>query len=164
MKIFSNQRPSSVLVVKRSFGIREPPVPLFNILQSETRRFLISTFWNQRTASSYFQHFGIREPPVPISTFCIPETRRFFISTFLESETRRLFTNPRRVGGGLGFLQCCPAEYRKMKLITSGSQLHTTMGFQKQVKYNLLYNCPSFDYYFLKTARSLKTLEPSVTR
>jgi hypothetical protein len=77
MKIFSNQRPSSVLVVKRSFGIREPPVPLFNIfafrdppvryfniLESENRQFLFSTFWNQRTASSYFQHFGIRDPPV----------------------------------------------------------------------------------------------------
>jgi hypothetical protein len=54
MKIFSNQRPSSVLVVKRSFGIRELPVPYFNILESENRRFLISTFWNQRPAG-YFQ-------------------------------------------------------------------------------------------------------------
>jgi hypothetical protein len=67
MKIFSNQRPSSVLVVKRSFGIREPPVPLFNIfafrdppvryfniLESENRQFLFSTFWNQRPAG-YFQ-------------------------------------------------------------------------------------------------------------
>jgi hypothetical protein len=115
MKIFSNQRPSSALVGQKTiFGIREPPVP-------------ISTFWNQRTAGSYF---NLLESKNRGSGALAGQKRK----TRNQRTTGPCYSKPTKSWRGLGLLQCCPAGYREMKMITSGSQVHTTMVIQKQVK------------------------------
>jgi hypothetical protein len=84
--------------------------------------------------------FGIREPPVPISTFWNQRTVNPGLwqgkkeKPGIKEPRVPVISKPTKSWWGLGLLQCCPAEYREMKMITSGSQVHTTMVIQKQVK------------------------------